>query len=887
MLMPAPKIDPRSYDEIVQQTSALVRQYTGWQPSESDTDAGAALIRVFGRMVEQVIERLNQAPEKNFLAFLDLIGAQIFPPKPAQAPLTFQLAVSSLSDALIPAHTQVAAPPLEGEETETVFETDSDLVATRANLVAVFVRQPGADRYEDNTPVIANTEDKAFAAFAGTQLIEHSLYLARDDVFIAPGPKTVTLRIDSSNPSGLTAFPIVWECWDGTNWINIPTSAAVQASQWQVTMTNPPVPARTAINGLAAAWVRARLNAALIPGAPAPPDIRRITTDVTVIRSGLIPAQGFANSVTIDLSKDFYPFGEQPRLSDAFYLALPEVSAKPKAAVTLNVTLSAPLPVPLKASNDLTIKWETWDGAVWKEVQPSESKPGVAKFTDTGSLTVTLPDTLAQRTVNGETGYWVRARIVLGNYGAPVTPQVTTKRDDKGNITSVDVTMTGGYGPPSLASLTLDYTYTWSGSLTACYTLNDFLYIDQTAAAATGAPFLPFTVSTETRPTLYMGFDQPFDNRPMTLYVQVDPPQPGEIAEALRAAVANTSPPRVVWEYAGAAGWRSLGAVDETNAFAESEVIRFIGPADFTARTEFGQQRYWLRARWVDGAFLIPPRLRRVRTNTTWATQAMTIQNEILGSSTGEANQIFRAAQAPVLLGQRLEVQELDIPSVDDRSMIEALEGADAVTVTLDEAGQPEEIWVRWHAVTDFYGSGPRDRHYVIDYLTGEVRFGDEQHGLAAPAGRNNIRMAQYRTSGGARGNRSAESITQLKTAVPYVESVINLEAADGGADQEDLERVKERGPQTLRHRDRAATAQDMEDLAYASSPEVARARALSPDFDPISLEWLPVFHLPLTQAGEITVNAQWEGEQTLTLLLSGPGGGVPYAQTTGKSPQQ
>jgi hypothetical protein len=154
------------------------------------------------------------------------------------------------------------------------------------------------------------------------------------------------------------------------------------------------------------------------------------------------------------------------------------------------------------------------------------------------------------------------------------------------------------------------------------------------------------------------------------------------------------------------------------------------------------------------------------------------------------------------------------------------------------------------------------------------------------PAGRNNIRMAQYRTSGGARGNRSAESITQLKTAVPYVESVINLEAADGGADQEDLERVKERGPQTLRHRDRAATAQDMEDLAYASSPEVARARALSPDFDPISLEWLPVFHLPLIQAGEITVDAQWEGEQTLTLLLSGPGGGVPYAQTTGKSPQ-
>src|SRR5215471_10548919 len=99
MPKPAPKIDPRSYEEIVQQTSALVRHYTtNWQPSNSDTDAGAALIRIFGRLVEQVIERLNQAPEKNFLAFLDLIGVQIFPPTPARAPLTFQLAASSPAD---------------------------------------------------------------------------------------------------------------------------------------------------------------------------------------------------------------------------------------------------------------------------------------------------------------------------------------------------------------------------------------------------------------------------------------------------------------------------------------------------------------------------------------------------------------------------------------------------------------------------------------------------------------------------------------------------------------------------------------------------------------------------------------------------------------------
>src|ERR1051325_7260504 len=128
MPTPTPKIDPRSYDEIVQQTSALVQYYTDWQPSKSGADAGSALIRIFGRMVEQVIERLNQAPEKNFLAFLDLIGVQILPPKPAKAPLTFQLIATSPADALVPAGTQVAALPREGEDEETIFETDRDLV---------------------------------------------------------------------------------------------------------------------------------------------------------------------------------------------------------------------------------------------------------------------------------------------------------------------------------------------------------------------------------------------------------------------------------------------------------------------------------------------------------------------------------------------------------------------------------------------------------------------------------------------------------------------------------------------------------------------------------------------------------------------------------------
>jgi predicted phage baseplate assembly protein len=145
----------------------------------------------------------------------------------------------------------------------------------------------------------------------------------------------------------------------------------------------------------------------------------------------------------------------------------------------------------------------------------------------------------------------------------------------------------------------------------------------------------------------------------------------------------------------------------------------------------------------------------------------------------------------------------------------------------LDAAGHPQEIWVRWHAVPDFHGSGPRDRHYTVDHLAGTVRFGDGRYGLIPPRGQNNVRAARYRSGGGAAGNRPTGSAIQLKSSLPYVDRVINHEEASGGADGQPLERVKRYGPRQLRHRGRAVTVEDFEDLAYAASAQVARAKAL------------------------------------------------------------
>jgi len=446
--------------------------------------------------------------------------------------------------------------------------------------------------------------------------------------------------------------------------------------------------------------------------------------------------------------------------------------------------------------------------------------------------------------------------------------------------TSVIIVSNSASGPPSLKSLSLSYTYEASSSLSACYAYNDFHYNHGTQAVRS---FAPFTPTADQSPTLYLGFDKPFPHRSIALYLQVESPQPGEITKATQNRnKPRTDSPRIIWEYYDSKGWVSLGVKDETKAFTQWGIIEFSGPTDFTPRNEFGQTLYWIRARWESGEFLVQPRLRRILTNTIWASQEITIKEELLGSSDGQPKQTYRTAQFPVLKGQRLEVRSPQVPSADELAALEKSLGKNALTIVRDDLGRVEEVWVMWEKVRDFYGSSQTDRHYTIDHLTGLVQFGDGVQGMIPPQGRNNIRLAQYRTGGGKKGNLAENRIAQLKTTIPYVESVTNLEAAGGGAEQESLERVKERGPKWLRHRDRAVTWQDFEDLAYEATPDVARAKAIVPQFDPFSLwqnKWLPVFDLSVNQPGEIKVELTDLPETSqLEVKLYSPGKATPYA---------
>lgn len=838
-----PPIDSRSTADVVATVESLAKAYSGWEPPPADApDAGSALIRIFGRMAQEVIDRVNRIPDRSFLAFLNLLGVEPESPRPARVPLTFGLVKGSAALPIVPAGTRVAAQPVAGDTGEVVFETELELLTTRARLIAAFVRQPDQDLYADRTA--AATGGGFYPALLGEEPVEHGLYLAADEVLEVPASTRVEVTITFGTADEVTRWnalqtglrPMDWSYWNGTSWTRLPNAEIppipAGATSWRLRFPVPSDIAASLAGGRTARWIRARLGS--WPAAPIPA-IRSVTMSAATAASGVAPDMALYNGQALDLSMDFLPFGEQPRFNDVLYVASREALSRPGATITVTLKLSGQCPT-RRDSDQPKIVWEVWNGTAWIKaltstlVEPSSvaSTDGARAFLKNAgdgvlrTVRLELPAQVTSSAVLGKTNHWLRIRLVGGDFGKGV--QIANAG------TSVTVT-DDGYRPPILESMTLGYTDARTVAAT-CLAYNDWAFTD---CIAGDAGFVPFVRSSETDPALHLGFDRPFADRSMLLYVQVALLTATEAqADALAG---GASPPHVVWEYSSpGGGWTPLGAVDETRSFAGSGLIHFVGPTDFVSGVHFGVGAWWLRARLQQGRFAVPPRVGRVLTNTVWATHASTIRGEVLGSSDQREDQTFSLTQTPVLDGERIEVMEAAMPPPDERAEIERLSGEDAVTVVPSDRGRREEIWVRWHAVTDFYGSGPRDRHYRLDHATGQVLFGDGSHGMIPPRGVRNIRASRYRSGGGMQGNRAAGTIDQLKTTVPYVDTVINLEPSSGGADIEGEDRVKERGPRLLRHGHRAVAAEDFEDLAREASPAVARVKAIPPHFDPIEL---------------------------------------------------
>lgn len=162
----APKIDKRNSKEILEEIKALVPFYAPeWNVNE-DKEAGIGFLTIFVNSLKAVIDRLNSVPNRNFIAFLNMLGAKLLPAQPAKAPVTFYLSDGTTENVLIPKMTKVSAG-------DVIFETEKSIIATPATLLAVYSIVPPTEPngstkkdqiFEAPTPIIVREAISPFSA---------------------------------------------------------------------------------------------------------------------------------------------------------------------------------------------------------------------------------------------------------------------------------------------------------------------------------------------------------------------------------------------------------------------------------------------------------------------------------------------------------------------------------------------------------------------------------------------------------------------------------------------------------------------------------------------------------------------------------------------------
>jgi hypothetical protein len=509
------------------------------------------------------------------------------------------------------------------------------------------------------------------------------------------------------------------------------------------------------------------------------------------------------------------------------------------------------------------LSWEYWNGKGWWKLDITRDETQNLKAT--GALRFVVPVDMASSDWAGRTNFWIRGRLVGGDYGKEIVTvkikQLSTTESEQTVNRSLE-----GISPPSVLKLHISYAICGDGVppkfvLTQdSGTIRDQSDANRTPGAIVEA-FVPLaltlgklsqslappareecppdcgcaeqptaTVQTEASATtgagpavsratgrsLFIGLAATPSEEPINILLLVDERNHTTFAPMrVEALIANSFQPIVV--------------DDTTRALGESGLLSMSFPISPTASELFGKTLTWLRLlpkesatdQWI-------PTLRGAYLNAAWAGATETLTRELLGSSDGAPNLMVRLARPPVLRNT-LELRIREPLGEEEREALVRNDPQKVVNLR-DLPGD----WVLWTQVVDPNDEPPDARVYALDEASGEIRFGDGTHGRIPPIGRDSIVAFNYsRTETGQSGDIvpgntiGPRTTLNLVSPVETVETVTSADQAAGGAPAEPDSRVLRFGFARVRHRNRAVTPRDLEDLALQSSPDFVQARAV------------------------------------------------------------
>lgn len=269
MALPSPNLDDRRFQQLVDEAKRYVQQRAPEWTDHNVSDPGVTLIETFAYLVDQLLYRLNRVPDKNYLAFLDLLGIRLFPPSAAVAEVDFWLSAPQPDTVTLPAGTEVTTAAGEPDEPDegVVFATVDHLRIVPSELTRL-VTAPRSGGQTDMTGPLAEGRDipcfQATPEPGDALLFGLPTAVPRCVVAVRLDSRVQGVGVDPRQP------PLVWEAWDGGRWRRCETGSDSTGGlnrPGEVIVYVPAEHTASVVAGTRAGWLRCRVTEAE-PGQP-------------------------------------------------------------------------------------------------------------------------------------------------------------------------------------------------------------------------------------------------------------------------------------------------------------------------------------------------------------------------------------------------------------------------------------------------------------------------------------------------------------------------------------------------------------------------------------------------------------------------------------------
>ncbi len=799
-------LDSRTSGDIIRSIGETASNYTPeWNFDPEEPDIGSALALVYADMLEGTAEQLNRAGYKNQLAFFNHLGAKLNPAVPARGYAVFRMATGVLEGTEVDACTTVTAELSEEEGGNAQFETEEDVYVTSAQPSCLYLadgRKDGIYQLAEN--LAGQTEPLVLFREKGENLQAHEFYLAHEEMFEIFGEACLELSLYIRKGQFLEkkllevlTDPEVsrFSYWSEEGWQDFFRVSLMKEKLLLQKHARQKPFAKMELGGKETYVIRCQIL-----------DIRRaeaISVEEIQMQSRgerLVPQSVYGASVECSL-QEYFPFGQQLAPYDEVYFGSQEALSKRGAEVSLSFSMDfASVPLELGAGGneiewkwvmkrsdfrpdpefDITIEeviWEYFNGTGWSRLFPGKEysdtfsiRQGVLSQQKT--ITFTCPMDMAPILVNSCETCYIRARILRVN-----------------NLYKLK----GQYIVPVLGNTTFSYVYRELYKQPELIGLNN--NVEQQVFAGTefskrehGGRL--FEGLKEEEKVLYLGFETAPAGAPIRMLMLMEGTLLGQRGS-------------ICWEYYSAKGWKEMNLADATCAFSRSGLVTFVGQEDFRKLSRFGQERFWIRMRDMSDFYA-----------------------EVSGQKHYPVLKALWMNAVGIRHMEREETELFTLDQYDEDCSFPLMHGnIDQISVEILEGSKEELHWAAWQETEDVNESPAGACVYQVDRAAGVVSFGNGSCGRIPPLGVEEGIRIHYKCGGGSRANVRPGQVSRLNQTLGFVTGVHNPEGLWGGLDQETSQEALRRNGARLRHRDRAVTARDYEELAMEASRVLRKVR--------------------------------------------------------------